>query len=199
MTVGTLIKKFAKREAVPVDVNDVLAELRARGIEDNIYFCPVSLNPEVLRGMIEHYEEQVEDANGKKKWVGAVDISYHKDDDPAWQRLVCCKELLHVLDPDFCRTLTPEDVDELTKRLALSPEFQDPIEDDHKTLTDRIATFMAVAVLFPLAAREHFVAARAAGKITDAEIAKLTDLPQRYIALAMSDGWVKIHAVLASF
>jgi hypothetical protein len=196
MSVGQLIQKFATRESLPIDVNDVVAELRERGIKDEIYFFPADLNSEVLRGKIVQWEWPKDET--QQEMVAVADIYYDQSLDDPWQRLVTCKEMLHILDPDSCLTATEDEVDLLTDRIVLPPELQDPIADGDATITDRIAIFQAVAVLFPLACRELFMPAFEAGKITSADIARFADIPQRYATLVMSAGWVDIHKVLVT-
>ncbi len=93
-------------------------------------------------------------ATGEVKRVAHIDCA--KTLPPQRKRLVVCKELLHLLDPDFNRVNNEEDFKKLTDNIGLPPEDQDPTKDGPKTVSDRIGIYKAVAVLFPLAARDVF-------------------------------------------
>jgi hypothetical protein len=196
MSVADLIKEFDGRKSVPVDVNDVKDALVARGIRDEIYFWEADIDPTILRGQLVHWDPEkdweypTDPMQDVKKRV--ADIYYAKGLPLAWQRLVSCKELLHILDPTGARTATQEAVTRLTEKIVLPPDLQDAT-DGYAASTDRVALLQATAILFPWAARELIVAN---GGLSRAEIAKLVDLPERYVALVMDEQWPAIRDIL---
>lgn len=198
MSISKLIAEFDSRKVVPVDVNDVVAALATHGSKDEIYFFPVDIEATVLKGQLVHwdrnedYEYPTDETKEVMKSVACVYYAKSMTDD--WQRLVTCKELLHILDSDVTRAFTPEVVFKLTEKIVLAPEFQD-IGDGSATLSDRAALIQAAAVLFPQRARELFIEN---GTLTPTEIAKLVDLPMRYVTLVMSETWPGIHDILLS-
>jgi hypothetical protein len=144
-----LIKDFSTRETLPVEVDDVIKEIVSRGIKDEVYyFWDHNLNPKVLMGYIKHDEYPT--GGGKSKLV--AEITYAKLGHEM-ERLVCCKELLHLLDPIDCRATQKDEVEKLIEKIILPPELVDPFTDGIHASTDRIAIIHAVAVLFPLAAQ----------------------------------------------
>lgn len=202
MSIGILIEEFAARRSVPVDVNDVLAVLRNKGIKDEVYFFPVDIDSEILRGQFVHWDEPNDfeyptDVTGAvMKSVAGIFYAESLSDD--WRRLVCCKELLHILDPEAWRAASEEEVRRLTERIVLPPEYQDALKDGLPTASDRIGILQAIAVLFPWEAREILLKAVAAGRLNEAEVARLVDLPQRYTALVMSEYWPDLYADLCA-
>lgn len=179
-----VIQIFADREEVPVDVNEVVDVLRGSGIKHDIFFYEVRIEDESLRGALLHWEWPNTDPIRE-----CADIYYASDLGSDWKRLVCCKELLHILDKETYRVKTPAEVKRLVERIVLPTEFQDPIKDGIGVITDRFAIYQAVAVLFPWATRELLLAPYKSQKLTVDDIAKMVDLPPRYVKLVMSDYW----------
>lgn len=196
MSVSELIKKFDVLKKVPVDVNDVIAELRARGIEHEIYFWPADINDERLKGQlvqIDYWDYPLTDANMDGPTKTVADIYYCKSMSEDEQRLVCCKELLHILDPAGCRAATEEEITRLFQKIGLPPEMQDAAADGAPVSSDRVALYEAVAVLFPYATRQLLMKPYKEEKITLADIARLVDIPYKYVAFVMHDVWDRVH------
>jgi hypothetical protein len=197
LNVPELIRMFSASESVPIDIeSEVLAAIRAAGVVDEIYLWSVDIDDSRLRGFVAHWE--VWDYEKYEITRQVVDIYVSNHLEPDWIRLVTCKELLHVLDPEYCRVATEEDVQKLVSKIALPAELQDPIKDGLGANTDRIAIYEALAVLFPMAVRDLLLESYKAGKISRAEIAKLVDLPVRYIGMVMTDEWATIHEILVA-
>lgn len=195
MSIAELVRAFDVRKDVPVDVNDVKAALIERGVRDVIWFWSVDINAEVLRGQLVHWAQKHDapKAVGEGEFRGVADIYYAESLTPDWQRLVCCKELLHIIDPENARAAIPEVVARLTEKISLPPDLQNGLKDGLAALTDRVALLQATAVLFPWRARELI---KNAGNLSIPEIAKLVDLPERYVAAVMDDDWGLIHDII---
>ena len=193
VTVGDLIRGFSTREVVPIDVqDDVVPYLRNLGVKEELYFFEADLIDDVLKGNIEHWEYPV----GLSQ-QGVVEISYARSLDPEWKRLVCCKELIHLLDPVDARVMTEDEFDKLVSKIGLPAELQDPLGDGAPVWNDRLAVLQAVAVLFPWNTRQLFKAPYEGGRISITEIANYVDIPRRYAALVMSDDWEPVHHYLS--
>jgi hypothetical protein len=192
MSAKDLIRKFSGLDYLPVDIDTVVAELRSLGVKDEIYyFWDQNLDHAVLRGYIKI--DEYPQLNGHPTKI--AEISYAKMGHE-WERLVCCKELLHLLDPEDQRTWKPEDVNRLIEKIILPPDLVDPILDGVHALVDRVAIAYAVAMLFPLKAREIIMPAYQAKKFTLADIEEMAELPRRYVAMVMSDAWLEIHKLI---
>lgn len=192
MSIAEIVRKFDDRFVVPVDVNDVKAALIEMGVRDVIWFWAVDIDAEVLRGQLVHWLQKGEPAS-TGAFKGVADIYYAESLSRDWQRLVCCKELLHIIDPESALAATPEVVMRLTEKISLPPDLQNGVKDGMPALTDRVALLQATAVLFPWASRELF---RKDGKLSTHQIAKLMDLPERYVAAVMDDDWELIHDIV---
>ena len=115
-----------------------------------------------------------------------------------WQRLVCCKELLHILDSVETRVSRPEDIERLVEKIVLPADLQDPFTDGIHALTDRVAATYAAAILFPFAAREIVLKPFLERKLPLTRLADMAELPPRYVAIVMSEIWPEIHKMLVA-
>ena len=84
--------------------------------------------------------------------------------------------------------------------MALSAEFEsftvEKREGGPKVITDKLAVIYAVAIAFPWAVRSLVLPKVVDGTLNEADVARLVDLPLRYVRLVMSDYWPKIHESL---
>lgn len=193
MNAQDLIASFSRRTTLPVDVNDVIELVRKNGEEIDIEFIGVDLDPEILQGQIKvFYVRDGVYAEPRK----CANIYYHRGHAKDWQRLICCKELIHLVDPEAARTTTSEGIDALAEKIGLPPEMQNPTADGFEVNVDRVAEWRAAAILLPLAAREVLMPFYSSGAITAAEIGRLADIPRKYAAFVMSDAWPAVHDLL---
>lgn len=193
MRVHELIRAFSEQENLPVDVNEVLRKLREIGSSDNIEFIGVDFDPDVLQGAIKVFHVRPGVYADPERWVN---IYYHREHTLAWQRMVCCKELVHLLDPNDAYTSNPDAIDKLASTIGLPPEQQNPMADGFAANVDRLAEFRAAAILLPKAARDLLVEAHKSNKLSLQDIARMADMPTRYVGILMSDVWDAVHAML---
>ncbi|SCB33881.1 hypothetical protein GA0061101_10810 [Rhizobium lusitanum] len=105
-----------------------------------------------------------------------------------WQRLVCCKELIHVLDSPAVRTNKKSEVIQLGDKLTdKTRHFKGTA--DLQWFFDDLAIYQALAMLFPFSLREEIMGAYVAGKVTDEMLAEAAQIPVEYVRTVMSDGW----------
>lgn len=188
-----LIKAFEGRTQLPVDVNDILAYLRENGNDDDIEFIGADLNPDILQGAIKILHAR-DSLYGEPRRM--VNIYYHRGHSKDWQRMICAKELFHLLDPDWALTGDPAAIDKLASEIGLPPEMQNPLEDGMETNIDRLAEWRAAAILLPMAARDVLKPFYDNGPLTLADIARQADIPSKYAGLVMHDSWGAIYALL---
>ena len=191
MKVSDLIGHFCTKTELPVDVNELLPLLSSNGHETDIKFIGVDLDPEILQGKIKiwHDREGVYSAELKR----FANIYYHRGHDTDWQRFICCKELMHLLDPDGAHVNTTDQISQLAEKIGLPPYMQDPVADGLATNVDRLAEFRAAAILLPLAVRNLLMPKLHDNSITISEIAIMADIPRIYAGFVMSPGWEEVH------
>jgi hypothetical protein len=189
-----VIKRFSGVTTVPIDVEEVVNFLREQGVKDELYLWEVDINSDRLRGSLVQWETWEYPMDGATHYVG--DIYVAKSLPADWRRLVVCKELLHVLDPDNCLVSDEASLEQLIQRLILPADLQDVEKDGVSVLTDKVAIYQALAVLFPLAARALLLQLLEGGKTNTAEIARIVDLPERFVRLVMWERWPTVHEML---
>jgi hypothetical protein len=197
VSVAALIRACSVWDFVPVDVEKhVMPEFLKLGVKDQVYFwSDPKLNPAIMRGEIEHWEYPLRENDPKPQRV--ADITYASQMAEDWQRLVCCKELLHLLDPIETRVSKPEEIEKLVEKIILPSDLQDPFTDGIHAVTDRVAITYAAAVLFPLTARAILLP-HIGKKFSLPKIAEMAEIPTRYAYLVMSEMWPEIHAIMVS-
>ena len=179
---------------MPIQVDEVVAFFEAREIKDEIYFWLVESDVEILRGKMKHWEYP--DENGKI--VSCIDVDISRNLDERWQRLVSCKEILHLLDPKNVQVHDEITYNRLIEKVILPANLQDPFTDGREVNSDRVAELQAAAILFPYKTRELLYGPYHRDKtVTIEDIVRIVDLPPRYVAYVMSDVWEGIHSMLS--
>lgn len=193
MSCADLIKEFSTRTTVPVELDDVVEAIKKRGVKDEIYYFMESFDETILAGAL--VEEDIPDGEGGYKRVASINVAKSRPAED--KRLVACKELLHLLDPEDMRINTEEEFEKLISRMGLPPELQiDVNADGRKTFMDRVGLYKALAVLFPYAARELFLPKFKENPDCYTDIAQVVDIPARFVFLVMQDAWPKLHELL---
>ena len=195
MRASDVLREFAGKVEGPIDVNDVLAYILAGGVECDVEFVEVELNTDVLLGYIRTFDRH-NAVYGDP--IQCANIYHAKDMGLDWKRLVCCKELIHLLDGDDQRATTSEQIHFNAERIGLPLELQDFSADGSITNSDRIAEFYALGILFPLEARAALLEPYQAGRISIEDIARLYDIPKRKAAIVMTLQWSAIHDLLCA-
>jgi hypothetical protein len=186
MLVTKLIKEFSTRTVLPIDVNDVVKFFAENGVQDEIEFIGVDLDPDILLGQAKRFVR-------RDKLYGdpifCTNVYYHRGASRDLQRIICCKELLHIPNPNWAMVKTKDEVYRQAEKIGLPPGLQDVWNDGAAVNLDRLAEFQAIAVLFPMAARNALVAPLRNGALTLDDIARIADIPKGYASVAMSAQW----------
>lgn len=193
MKTEDLIRHFADRTTLPVDVNDVLTVLRENGNEDEVEFIGVEFDTDILQGKIKIFYARPRPYADPVRFAN---IYYHKEHDSDWQRFICCKELMHLVDPEGAHTKTTEEIERLAAKVGLPADMQDPESDGWAANVDRNAEFRAAAILLPWDARQLLLSPLADHKLSIDDIARMADIPRRYASFVMSAWWEGVHSVL---
>ncbi len=194
MEVKDLIAHFAACESVPVDVQDDVVPVLKANSNFELYFWPNdAIDTGIYKGQMEHWEYP--DGNGGV--ITVYDVQYSSKLSPAWARLVCCKELIHILDPVDQRVMTDDGFSRLVEKIVL-PAGMGDASDGSKVWNDRFAIYYALAILFPWATRQLFKEPLHEGKITIADIAVKVDLPESLVNLVMHEVWEETHHLIST-
>jgi len=193
MTIHDIIKHFSSYTAAPVDPDDVAKQIKLAGIRDQIFFVEVDIEVRVLRGALHTY---VLTKGVYSDPDICSDIFYAANQSRAWKRLVCCKELLHILDQSVSQTSTIDDFDKLIRGLCVPPNLGS-INDGVQIWTDRLMFYYASAIVFPMRARELLLAAKIpAGQTLQEVAARVLDIPEPVAMLVLSDNWPSLYKAI---
>jgi hypothetical protein len=161
-----------KAPVVLADIRRKLRELTGRGVVVH----RVDADPDFFYGM--YLSPRNEDTLYHKVPAGAGAIVICKHLDPAWQRFVELKELMHLFDDPMQSTTTGEEFEALLTGLCedLRGGNRSP---QHQSELDSI--WMAISLICPEEMRTDFIQQRSAGKISDKEFADKVEMPEVWI------------------
>jgi hypothetical protein len=195
MSIKKLIDFFSTFSIFPVELNDVRDQIvEEYKVSDEIEFLTVDVDMAALRGL--HYRYQKKDAVGKIATHSLIIVNKNLPIEE--QRVVGCKEMIHILDEKMFRTSTPDAVALLASRLLTTPVAADFGAADLAVIKDQWAEYQALAVLFPEEARDELTTLYNAGKISLAEVSSRLVLPQDKVAFVMTTDWPKLLEALKS-
>ncbi len=191
MSVSRLIRAFSARHTAPVQTDEVLEVLKAWGVRDEIWFFEVEMDTGIMKGQVAEWEAPWDDGTTRR----FADISTAKGLSTSEKRLVQCKELLHLIDPDWARVSDEDAIMDLINEVVAPPDTADPYgEETDSADADNRTIWSALAVLFPWQVREVYLPAYRLRLIGDQQIAELLDLPTQHVTFVMSDKWPEVYA-----
>lgn len=193
LSVPRLIRHFEGLGRVPVDVADVLAQVRKMLPGEMIEVEGVDLPANQLRGA--HYRYFIDPLEGSALGPQSVTkVLYSTRMDQGYQRLVAVKELIHVFDVDPARTRGREEVVRLGQKLC---KFDHKISNGGlQAFFDELAKFQALAILFPFGLREEVMDKYSAGAVTAAQLGSQLGIPQYYAEVVMQELWEPLRESL---
>ncbi len=193
MSFSQLYEFSATLRTLPVKLEGVIdAKVIELTAQDEIYYVPLELEPEVSLGHLKQYREPT-GVYADAKWI--TEVRYFKGLNPCWYRYVCCKELMHLFDTLEERTSS---ADKLGQLLA---EIESPLPDDEQSpmfKSESRTMWMALAVLCPLPLRDYLEPKWADGSMSNYEIALELRIPEIYIPAIKAESYPRIVESLIS-
>ena len=176
-----LIATFSNFTQVPISIDDVHGFIMDRGYADNIYYCEVDINPEILRA--QHKAHKVKHIYGEEKIEYEIQYSKHLNEYET--RVAVCKELLHVMDTEIIRATTREQVSTQIDEVVISGEIEGLSSEAQG---DKFGIIYALMVLIPTNVIDE-VMAEFPGDLVGAtnKLSELTQVPQIYARFALTD------------
>lgn len=190
---GKLLQHFEAKNMLRIEVQEVADFLVANGSQDRIILRPEPMNPGELVGVYYQYTTHAA-PYAQPDFVTL--IVYPSNAPLEMQRLVCCKELIHVCDGKVARTDTLEEVDALCEKLLGPMTSDDYGIADIMASVDRFALYQGLALLFPWAARETALALIAQDKATESDVAEWACLPLGLAKFVLSDEWAEAYELI---
>lgn len=196
MYLKNLIKAVSAIDSMPIEVTDLSKEIVAAGCQDSIVFHPVDEDPGTFQGLFYQYIQH-SGVYASPEFVTLIVFSKHLSLD--WQRLVCCKELIHACDIGAEKTNTEEEVAALLEKVLGPLTSQDYGFADLMAAKDKLAIYQALALLFPPEARSQAVELVKATSDKDEaldRIARWSRIPRELIEFALADEWPLLRTAL---
>ncbi len=188
-----LLQHFSSRDKLPVEVTEISDFLVSAGCQDSIILHPENMEAGELRGTFYQYTTHP-GVYASPEFVTL--IVYPKNEDLSYQRVICGKEMIHLCDSKRARTNTPDEVDALIEKLLGPLSTEDYGLADLMASVDRLALYQALAILFPISARNVALEKMANGSATLESISQWSVLPEGLVSLILSEDWLEVHAVI---
>lgn len=190
-----LVERFQDRTKLPIEIEEIRDVLIDLGVQDKIIFSPELLDTGILRGA---YYQWCEHAAAYGEPILTTLIVFPANEDLAWQRAICAKELVHVCDKQIVKTQTPEMVEELAQKVVGPFETRSATPADLMAAVDKLAQYQGLNLLFPAAARKLARAKIASGEKTYEEIADWASIPEQYARLVLEESWDALSELLTA-
>ena len=188
-----LIKKFEAQVELPVEVAEIADAIVDAGVQDEIHFVPVDADASSIRGAFARFRYQP-GVYAEPVWV--THIPYNSNDSLEWQRVVCCKEMIHLFDSDLERTDTEEEVPEFLEKLLGLLSTEDYGVADIMASKDRLALYQCLPLLMPKAALKIAREAVAAGTASAEDVAAWAVMPIDLVRLMLHEHWENLNGAL---
>lgn len=188
-----LIENFADRVELPIDVQEIADAIRELGFQDEIRFYDVEADSSTIRGLFDQFTYR---PGVYAEPVLVTLIPYNSNDPVEWQRVVCCKEMMHIFDSDLEKTDTPEEIPDFLDKLLGPLSTDDFGLADFMAAKDKVAMYQCLPLLMPKAALEVARGAVDSGEKSPAEVAEWAKLPERLVRFMLLKEWDTINGAL---
>ena len=188
-----LIERFEQRTELPIEVEEIASAIVELNLQDHLFFFDVSADPSKIRGAF--YQFRYRPGVYADPLLISL-IPYNSNDSLDWQRVICCKEMMHIFDSDLERTDTKEEVPEFLDKLLGPLSTDDFGLADFMAAKDKIAVYQCLPLLLPRAALQAGRQAVSAGHLTAEEIAEKAVMPVNLVRLMLEEEWDRLNGIL---
>ena len=168
---------------MPIEISEIRNVVIGLKVQDNIIFSGEDMDPAFCKGAFYQFKRKT-GVYSEPELVSLIVYSTHLT--IPWQRMVCCKEIVHVLDKQESKTDNKAEVIALVDKLLGPLSSEDYGKADFSASTDRIALYQGLAILFPPAARSSALSIR---NKTVADIAEWASIPESLVHFALDPDW----------
>jgi hypothetical protein len=180
MSLSKLVARFQDAPGAPILVDNIRNTIVDMGLIDEVQFLRAEMDDVKVKGFIRKftfhsapYAEPTRSAN----------IYYAKNLNECWRRLVCAKELVHLVDRPGVAVSSAEALKSLLVGLTSSAE---PVDLDERCQADIVAEITALPVLVPLPIRNQLLGPVKSCRMSSHDVAYYFRIPQKYVAFIMS-------------
>jgi hypothetical protein len=189
-----IVESLKDRTALPVEVEEISAAIIREGCQDTIYFKGIDEeDPAQIHGAFWQYVRRP-GVYADPEFVAL--IPYNNRDTVAWQRVTCCKEMVHLFDSDLERTDKSDEVVDLIGRLLSRLSTDDFGVVDLMASKDKLALYYCLPLLLPKAALLVARDAVKAGTLTVKKVAEDACMPIGLVRLMLNEEWDTLNGHL---
>jgi hypothetical protein len=189
MSLHRLLERFDPVKELPVEIPEVRDAIMQIGFQDQIRFIPCEkMDPRQLRGVFYQFTRHPRPYADPEFWTLII---YSSQMSREWQRLVCAKELIHVMDGPAEKTHTEDELQGLIDKIIGPLSTEDFGLADLMAAKDKLAVYQALGVIFPDAARADALKALASG-MTRQQVMERACIPQQFVDLVLAESWPEI-------
>lgn len=181
MSIQRLFAHFDTHTILPISPNTVRDQILELGVQDEIRFFFVDIEPGQLRGVLYKYLRRPRPYADP---VLCANILIARDLPEEWQRVVATKELLHILDTDDFTAQSREAVSQLLVNFSVPQEMRQPTNSFY---SDWVQLILALAILVPKDSREILRNLIAQDKINFEDAARIAHVPSEFMESILSD------------
>lgn len=189
MSVAKIARRFEALGKVPINIKDVIHAVNELLFDEYVCVHAIAMNPGAVQGICYQSRPKIMDGSAIRP-MNEHRVIYNSNLPVDSQRLIVCKELIHVLDPESMRTKTRDGVVHLIEKIRSKTKSIDTgSPDDLRVMIDKFAEWQAVAILFPFGYWEEAFALFKQNKLTIDKIAAVLQIPAAHVAATMTDDW----------
>ena len=190
----TIIASLKDRIDLPIQVEEIAAAGVASGCTDIVYFKGVDgEDPAQIHGAFWHYTRRP-NLYAEPDYIAL--IPFNLNDSLPWQRVTCCKEMVHIFDSELERTDRPDEVVDLLDRLLGRMSTDDFGVVDLMASKDKLALYYSLPLLMPKAALEAARRDIAEKRKTPADVAAQAGMPLGLTLLMLNSEWDTLNGQL---
>lgn len=183
MSFSQLYDFAAEQRSAPIIIEGLLDQkIIDITAQDEIFYTAVELDDKISLGHIKQTRIPKGVYDRDPNWV--TQIRYSNKLNVCWQRIVCCKELMHIFDsPEEC-------VNNEEKFAKLLAELESPplsADASPMFLSEQKTKWMALAVLCPLPFRDYFLPLWENGDLSTYDVALALRIPEVAVPSIMGE------------
>ncbi|WP_367354087.1 hypothetical protein [Agrobacterium pusense] len=193
MSIVKIIRHFEGLGRSPVQIPDVFKQIQSVVLDEKVEIHGYDRHFSKLRGLHYRYYKPAHPNSALMPERVAV-AAYSLEQPNDWQRLVCCKELVHIFDREPIKTSSKVEVIRLGHHVGGNIKFDNVDDNNIQSFFDEVAKYQALAILFPFGMREDILAT---GVTLDQtlfhKVAAQVEVPVEYVQMVLGDVWPLMH------
>jgi len=186
MSVTFLLEDFCNWPHYVVETTDISSAIVRRAYVNSVNFVPFDESPQDLLGMLVKWEH----CHPYGTVTEHVAVCYNLNTPPWLQRLICAKEMIHILENGEAETSSREAFSALLDSLFPGDTERALIDIFRRqALHEHAAIFQATNLMFPMPHRERCREKLAKDEMSLAEVASHFDIPEFFAETLLSPEW----------